>query len=152
MEEGRPTIVVGISGSRASAAALRWAAGEARLRRARLRVVRSWDAAEHTAPYATARGRMGCRERQQTARGELQAALHQEFGSVVPDFVAGELTEGMPERTLVRQSAGAELLVLGATAPESSTGQAAGPVVRACLSRAHCPVVVISTATAPAGG
>lgn len=48
-------VVVGVSGSSASAGALRWAADEARRRHAALRVVRSWHAEVH-APYAAAAG------------------------------------------------------------------------------------------------
>jgi nucleotide-binding universal stress UspA family protein len=48
----RQLIVVGVSGSPASRAALSWAAEEARLRSARLRVVRVWDPARRAAPYA----------------------------------------------------------------------------------------------------
>ena len=46
-------VVVGVSGSRASGAALQWAAAEARRRSAPLRIVRSWDRQFH-ADYAPA--------------------------------------------------------------------------------------------------
>jgi nucleotide-binding universal stress UspA family protein len=51
-------IVVGVDGSAASQAALRWAAGEAGLRRAGLLVIHVWDRTRRQiAPYATRRGR-----------------------------------------------------------------------------------------------
>ena len=142
--ERQPTIVVGVSGSRASAAALSWAAAEARRRRARLRVVRSW-APLHCAPYAPVEGREAAGQQRAIARRDLAAALRAAFGSAVPNGVAGELVEGAAERTLVDRSAGADLLVLGATSPPSLVGRSVGPVIQVCLSRAHCPVVVVST-------
>jgi len=46
------------------------------------------------------------------------------------------------ERVLVDLSAGADLLVLG-SASGLTDGRSIGPVIRGCLSRAHCPVVVV---------
>jgi len=54
----------------------------------------------------------------------------------------------MPERALVDSSAAADLLVLGSESGLTA-GRSAGPVIRACLSRAYCPVVVISPETYP---
>ena len=51
---GLPRIVVGIDGSSASLAALRWAVREAGLRQTALHVVRAWeDTAKRVAPYAS---------------------------------------------------------------------------------------------------
>jgi len=139
-------IVVGVSGSLASGAALTWAAEEARLRKARLHVVRVWDPARHAAPYAAVGARPTGEEDQAAAGGGLAAALRSEFGPARPDGVTAELAEGVPERVLVDRSADADLLVLGATAPAWLAGRPAGPVVRACLACAGCPVVVIGSA------
>jgi nucleotide-binding universal stress UspA family protein len=140
MNEDKPAIVVGVSGSEASAAALRWAADEARSRHATLRVVRSWDA-EFTAPYAAGRHLTRGQQRE-AARAELSAQVRTALGSPCPAGVAAELAEGLAERTLVDRSAGAALLVLGSASPAAGTGRSIGPVVRACLRRAQCPVVV----------
>jgi nucleotide-binding universal stress UspA family protein len=59
---------------------------------------------------------------------------------VVPGEVATELTEGGAGRTLVDVSADADLLVLGSGSPAA---ESVGPVIRACLSHAHCPVVIV---------
>ena len=53
-ESGQSRVVVGVSGSLASKAALQWAAAEAALRGATLHVVRAWEPARRTAPYAVA--------------------------------------------------------------------------------------------------
>jgi nucleotide-binding universal stress UspA family protein len=153
-DDRQQLIVVGVSGSPASGAALSWAAEEARLRRARLHVVRAWDPARHAAPYAAVGAAPTGEEELASARGGLAATVRAEFGPVTPDGVTAELAEGMPERVLVDQSAGASLLVLGVTSPAWLAGRSAGPVVRACLARARCPVVVIGDASGaplPAG-
>jgi len=146
MNMNQPAIVVGVSDSEASAAALRWAADEASRRHVTLRVVRSWDA-EFAAPYAPAGGRLTPAQQRAAARQGLAALMCSVLGSVTPDGVAAELAEGVAERTLVDRSAGADLLVLGSAAPpvaaERTIGRSIGPVVRACLSRAQCPVVVV---------
>jgi nucleotide-binding universal stress UspA family protein len=137
-------IVVGVSGSPASGAALSWAAEEARLRGARLHVVRVWDPARHAAPYAAVGATPTGEEELASARDALAAAMRAEFGPVTPEGVTAELAEGVPERVLVDRSSGADLLVLGVNTPAWLAGRSAGPVVRACLARARCPVVVIS--------
>jgi nucleotide-binding universal stress UspA family protein len=135
-------VVVGVSGSRASAAALRWAAAEARRRSAPLRVIRSWHRQFH-ADYAPAAGWLTPDQQRGAATAELAAEVRAAFGAVVPDEVAAELTEGSAGRTLVDLSADADLLVLGSGSPAA---ESVGPVIRACLSHAHCPVVVVRPA------
>jgi len=139
-------IVVGVNGSPASGAALSWAAEEARLGGARLHVVRVWDPARHTAPYAAVGATPTGEEELASARDGLAAAMRAEFGPVAPNGVTAELAEGVPERVLADRSVGADLLVLGVTSPAWLAGRSAGPVVRACLARARCPVVVIGDA------
>ena len=66
-----------------------------------------------------------------------------------------ELVEGAAERVLADASADADLLVLG-SGSQSPVAQVdpqivdrpTGPVIRACLSHARCPVVIISPAMA----
>jgi nucleotide-binding universal stress UspA family protein len=139
-------IVVGISDSRASQTALRWAAAEARLRGASLHVVRAWDSARHAAPYAAVGQLPTGDEQEAEVRAGLVADMQAEFGPATPDDVTTELAEGAPERVLVAQSARADLLVLGVTTPPGLTDRSEGPVVRACLAHAGCPVVIVGSA------
>lgn len=141
-------IVVGVSGSSASAAALRWAAEEARKRRARLRVVRAWTPPIRLAPYAAAG--MTPDEARAAADRELADAMLAAFGPAPPGHVTAELAEGAAERALVDRSAGADLLVLGTHSPADAVARSVGPVIRACLTRAPCPVVVVTAACRPA--
>jgi nucleotide-binding universal stress UspA family protein len=143
-------IVVGVSGSWASQAALGWAVGEARLRSAALHVMHVWDPTRHPAPYATGASLTTEQERQ-SARDRLGAAMLAEFGPVTPEGITAELTEGLPERVLVERSAYIDLLVLGSAAVAVPVGRSAGPVVRACLMHARCPLMIITTTVGPPG-
>jgi nucleotide-binding universal stress UspA family protein len=143
METGTiPTIVVGVNGSRGSAAALRWATDEARRRDARLRVVLCWKP-EARAYYAPQRG-LPDSGGHIFAR-QLAATVREVLDGDTPRGLTTQVVEGEAERALVAESAGADLLVLGSTSP-GQAGLAVGPVIRACLSRARCPVVVVGPA------
>jgi len=144
-ESGQSRVVVGVSGSLASKAALQWAAAEAALRGATLHVVRAWEPARRTAPYAVAGARLTGTEDRDAVRDGLAATMLAAFGPVTPDGVTAELAEGAPERVIVSRSADADLLVLGSS-PASYGDDQPGSVVRACLKLALCPVVVIGIA------
>jgi nucleotide-binding universal stress UspA family protein len=148
-ESRQRRVVVGVGRSDASLTALRWAAGEARLRKATLHVVRAWDPTRHAAPYAAVGSMPTAEEELAAARAGLAAAMRAAFGPETPVNVTVELAEGVPERVLVDRSAGADLLVLGGSTPPWVAGPSAGPVVRACLDLARCPVVVVSAADCP---
>jgi hypothetical protein len=81
----------------------------------------------------------------------------QMWQGVLPDSSAGvrirtETAVGLVARVLLDRCKGADMLVLG-TAGETPGGSgSAGPVIRACLRRAACPVVVISAALEGASG
>ncbi len=145
MGETTPSrIVVGVSGSRASLSALRWGADEARLRGACLHVIRAWDPTPHAAFYAGASHAPTPAQKQTAAQVGLAAALRTVFGPDVPSWVTAEVPEGVPERTLIARSAGARLLVLGVTPSAVEAEHSEGPVVRACLLHALCPVVIVA--------
>jgi nucleotide-binding universal stress UspA family protein len=138
----QPVVVVGVNGSGASAAALRWAAAEARRRHAALRVVRSWDAEVH-APYACADAQATPAQQLAAASEDLADVLRLAFGPELPAEISAELVRGAAERVLISQSAEADLLVLGSPAPPALAGRPVGSVIRACLHHAQCPVVVV---------
>jgi nucleotide-binding universal stress UspA family protein len=138
-----PVVLVGVSGSAASAAALHWASDEARRRGAQLWVIRSWDS-QAGAPYAPVYGRLTAGQQHDAAGLEMAALMCATFGFSAPEGVVMELVQGNPERLLVNRSADADLLVLGSAASSESRARSLGPVIRTCLSRAHCPVVVVS--------
>ncbi len=68
-----------------------------------------------------------------------------------PDVeVKGEVVDGLAARVLLERCAGADMLVLGTASDTDGASRPAGPVIRACLRRAACPVVVISAEQEPA--
>lgn len=141
-------ILVGIDGSPASAAALRWAAAEARLRGLRLQVVHARDrhAVElaHYVPPSARRADVG-----HTAQGSaLKALLRETLGPDDWSSVQFEVVDGLPVQVLLARAPGAAMLVLGSTrSVRAWAGQPRaplGPVARGCLRAAPCPVVIIT--------
>lgn len=150
-------IVVGVAGSAASAAAVTWAAREARLRGAVLHTVHAWEpAARGRAPYAPG-PYGGHHDDEQAATDLLHTVVQQALDTGQPGAdrplpsAAGpmlEVAEGLPVQVLLHSAAGAELLVLGGSQPAADAaggpGAELGPVARACLRAAPCPVVTVS--------
>jgi nucleotide-binding universal stress UspA family protein len=60
-----------------------------------------------------------------------------------------QVFDGLAARVLLERCAGADMLVLGTASDTPGAGRPLGPVIRACLRRATCPVVVISAAQDP---
>lgn len=152
--ERRPVILVGVGGSDASIAALIWAAGEARRRHARLAVVEAWQVYPARALYAAGRTERGLPSRD-AAADRLAARVRAVLGDAAAAAVTTDVVEGVAERVLAEASAGVDLLVLGsgsqspvAHVDPQIVDRPTGPVIRACLSHARCPVVIIGPAMA----
>lgn len=150
-------IVVGVAGSAASAAAVTWAAREAELRGAVLHAVHAWEPAERgRAPYAPG-PYGGQRDDERAAARLLRTVVQQGLDAVHPGLdgpLPGiaqpllEVAEGLAVQVLLNSAAGAELLVLGGGTLALDTADRPsaelGPVARACLRSAPCPVVTVS--------
>jgi nucleotide-binding universal stress UspA family protein len=133
-------IVVGVDGSPASVAALRWAASMAAAQHRELVAVGVWEP-HPMASYAPA-ATPHADEREQ-AEHALTVAVS-DVVAAVPAVKVRQVPEaGLPARVLLRQAEGAELLVLGSHRHSAAFSPAAGPVALACLRGAHCPVVVV---------
>jgi nucleotide-binding universal stress UspA family protein len=134
-------IVVGVDGSRGSRKALAWAVAEARLRQATVVAVHSWDV---PVPAATPVGAVAA------APGDL---LAQGANAILDDALAAVDTSGLEVQrrviagaaatTLVDESAGATLLVVGAAGHGAVVGSLLGSVTQYCVRHASCPVVVM---------
>ena len=145
-------VVVGIDRTGASVAAMTWAAREAALRGAVLHAVHAWQPADRgRAPYAPG---PRCPDREADRRA-AEEALAGAVGEALaadgrsPDGAVLEIMEGRPVPVLLRSTVGAELLVLGGASAAAREGGApahdhVGPVARACLRSAPCPVVVVT--------
>jgi nucleotide-binding universal stress UspA family protein len=137
-----PRIVAGVHGTPASDAALDWAAREARLRRAHLHLVLARDpAVSRRAPYAHPAAPTSF----DADTAWLAGAAVRAARTLPQRRVSTELADGLPARVLADRAAGASLLVLGA-APAGFLG----PVARACLRQAPCPVVIVVPDSRPA--
>jgi nucleotide-binding universal stress UspA family protein len=136
-------IVVGVDGPAESVAALRWACREASLSAAEVHAVLALEAACHrVASYAVPAPRQ-ISGSWGAAREALRQAVS-EAASLFPGVsVRTEITEGLAARVLLDQAAHADMLVLGRTSHGPDLYRGAGPVIRACLRAAPCPVVVI---------
>lgn len=148
-------IVVGVDGTAASAAAVCWAVREARLRHGTVHLVFACDHDRRLrAPYAVWSAVPHPEEDSAAARALLSAAAELAGHRLPPGRLKAEVAHGPPARVLLERASGAELLVLGTTRPaRQPAGQppeAMGPVARACLRHAPCPVVVVAPYDQPA--
>jgi nucleotide-binding universal stress UspA family protein len=138
-------IVVGVDTSAESVAALRWACREASFRGAEVHAVHVREELCHSlASYAVP----AISDSNEVAVEDVVREVHADHAPDVKLRV--EVVDGLAARVLLDRCAGAEMLILGTSSDEPGSPRSAGPVIRACLRRASCPVVVISEAMAPA--
>lgn len=136
-------IVAGVDGSPGGAAALRWALGEAALRRAALHAVHAWAPPTPMDPgfgLATVAPEEGLRE---GAEATLAAALDEVAGQAGEVPVRGEVVHGDAAPALLEAARGADLLVVGASGHGALVGALLGSVSQHCVRHAPCPVVVV---------
>ncbi len=150
IDPGVRRIVVGVDGSAESVAALRWACREASLSATEVHAVLALEAACHrAASYAVPATRQVS-----ASWGAAREVLRRSVTEAVSLFpgvrVRTEITEGLAARVLLDHAADADMLVLGRTSHGPHLYRGAGPVIRACLRAAPCPVVIISSADVPA--
>jgi nucleotide-binding universal stress UspA family protein len=143
-------ILVGIDGSSSALAAARWAAREAGIRKASIRLVNAFgwmpvhDADDPVQIVPDARDAL-----RRTAEERLAAAAA-EVAEVAPDVpVSQEVTTGMPAALLVSLSAEAQLAVVGHRGLGGFAGLVIGSVGTALVAHAVCPVVVVRGTDAP---
>jgi nucleotide-binding universal stress UspA family protein len=139
MTTPRPMIAVGFDDTPEAYAAVHWAAHEATIRGARLRIVSAWDPTPVT-PWTTGL----LTEWRTRARHDAERAanrVRREVGDTLEiDAVA---TEGHPGSVLVGESESCDLLVLGSSGHVGFGGLIAGSVSRHCLHHAFSPLVVL---------
>jgi len=144
-------IVVGVDGRAATLTAVRWAAQEALMRQASVHLVLVRDRPVR-APYSGVPKAALGDEDGADGRVPLVTAKLEAGWILPPGRLSSELADGSPAKVLIGRSAGAALLVLGRACREGlSAGEApppVGPVSRACLKGAACPVVVVATSDA----
>ena len=132
-------IVVGVDGSDGSRDALRWAAGQAQLTGAPLRVVAAWRW-----PNYVTRIPPGADLQAETTGvlRELVEPLRAEFPGLE---ISEHVLQGPAGPALLTQAAGAALLVVGAQGRAAFPGMLVGSVAEYCVRHGPCPVVVVRT-------
>jgi len=133
-------IVVGVDGSEPSLKALRWAAEQARLTAASLRVLTTWEisAASSWTPafpldYDPAA----------VAREVLDQAINDTLGADPDISVQRVVREGLPVPLLLAEARGADLLVVGTHGHGALAGILVNSVAEHLLRHAPCAVVIV---------
>jgi nucleotide-binding universal stress UspA family protein len=137
------TIVVGIDGSPAAAAALAWAVDEARVHDARLHVVYAWNISPlvYASPYAV-QATEGLLEAEREAATTLATTALEGVDTSGVD-VQHSVLEGLPAETLLEAAENADLLVVGSRGRGGFAGLLLGSVSQQCAQHAKCPVVIV---------
>ena len=140
-------VTVGVDGSAESVAALRWACREAALRGAQVHAMHVREAQCHSLASYAVPAQASPDESPADTIDDLVRSVQ---ADQAPDVaVRVEVVDGLAARVLLERCAGADMLVLGTASDTPGPGRSVGPVIRACLRRATCPVVVISAEQDP---
>jgi nucleotide-binding universal stress UspA family protein len=146
-------IVVGIDGSWASKAVLRFALEEAKLRGSSVLVVHAWRHSSgglHTYYAGGVGERLGGPP--QTRAQKEQRQLERLVGKLAPSpevEITAAAVEGDPVSVLLEAAKGAELLVVGSRGAGGFAGLLLGSVSQQCVTHAPCPVVIVRSCGRP---
>jgi nucleotide-binding universal stress UspA family protein len=149
MNEKHPggPVVVGVDGSESARDAVRWAAGEAALRRAPLRVVLAFAPVPAGHVGNPGLGTAYRHTMREAARTVLDAAVEL-ARQVAPDVtVESELYQGFPVPVLLDESDHAQLTVVGSRGLGGFTGLLVGSVAGSLAARGGSPVLVVRGTT-----
>ena len=134
----RELIVVGVDGSENSRQALRWAVEEARLRRARVRVVHAWWV------YPMVADDMEAPPLTNDAGGALQTFVAETLGEEQDVDVDAVVVQGQQaSAALVDAAKDAVLLVVGSRGAGGFSSLLLGSVSQQCAQHASCPVAIV---------
>lgn len=138
----RRWVVVGVDGSKASSTALGWAAEEARMRRAGLRVIHVWQV-----PAVAYGGFFVPPIDAGDWRPSVVASVDEQVRSVLGDHpdleVVCQVEEGQAAQVLVEQASDADLLVVGSRGHGGFVGLLLGSVSSHLAHHATGPVTIV---------
>jgi nucleotide-binding universal stress UspA family protein len=142
-------IVVGVDGSEGSKHALEWAAAEARLRNAGLKLVNAWY------PPPALYGGMGWAGFDAETLSGLRELAEQRLDETcteLSDNLAGleverRVVEDTAATALIEAAQGADLLVVGTRGHGGFAGLLLGSVSQQCAHHSPCPIVIIPPRT-----
>jgi nucleotide-binding universal stress UspA family protein len=149
-------IVVGVDGSAPSIAAVRWAATEAALRNAELRVLFAYQTAVPGADFGESVSFQRAADEQANAVVEAALAVARDVAvnsarAVTGTLaVAGSAVRGYPARALLKAAGNADLLVVGNRGRGGFQGLLSGSVSAQVATYAPGPVVVVRGRADPA--
>jgi nucleotide-binding universal stress UspA family protein len=139
-------IVVGVDHSAGAKEALRFALEEARLRRATLRAVHTWQF-RFEGWSGIGAGVPPVGDELHEFRDAAAAALDSTLQEAIPDTAGVEVerrvVEGVPAAVLVEESRNADLLVVGSRGLGGFAQLLLGSVSQQCAHHAECPVVIV---------
>ncbi|MCW2792304.1 MAG: Universal stress protein [Nocardioides sp.] len=140
---GGPTgVTVGVDVPARARAILRQAVVEARARRTTLRVLHTWWSPGFFDDLET--DRVGSGSWTAEVADEIRGIVDELHGDLGDVPVSIETHHGRPGDTLVEASRSSALVVVGRHDPVVPVGSHLGPVARAVLRAAECPVLVVS--------
>jgi nucleotide-binding universal stress UspA family protein len=136
-----PVIVVGVDGSPDSSAALKWAASEARLRNAELRIIHTWSVPALS--YGTYLPATAFDDVARAAERSLTAQIAEVLGDDPDIGYVTEVSEGPPASALLEAAETALLVVVGSRGRGGFAGLLLGSVSAQVAHHAHCPVLIV---------
>ncbi|MFB4294677.1 universal stress protein [Nonomuraea sp. ATR24] len=140
VEHGR--VVVGYDGSEHSRAAMEYALGQARARRAQLHVVTSWQAPTFFSPYAVSYNSLIEQAMKEERRAARERVTPWRLGN--PDVViTDEQSHSHPVAALIHAAESADLLVVGSRGRGGFASAVLGSVSHGVLHHVTCPVAVV---------
>lgn len=131
-------ILVGIDGSDASLDALRYAAKLSAALGVPLRAITTWDYPALIDLYQN----VGWTP-DKDAAVVLDTAIKAVFAGDPPSDLTAAVVAGPAASVLIRESHGAEMLVLGSRGRGGFVGLLLGSVSSTCATHAHCPVLIV---------
>ena len=140
VEKNERFIVVGVDGSEPSLKALRWAAQQARLTGATLRVLTTWEVATGTGWVPTFPVDY---DPQAVARQALDEAVTETIGADPDVAVERIVKEGHAAPILLAAAKDADLLVVGSHGHGAFAGMLIGSVSEHLVRHAPCAIVVV---------
>jgi nucleotide-binding universal stress UspA family protein len=140
-------VLAGFDGSPGSVLALRWAAGEARLRRLPLAVCHAWHWPYPVPPSGSAI----LEDFRRTAQHIVDKGVLIAREAAPRTVVRGRLRAGPTSAVLVNESRNAALVVVGAHGHGGFPGLTTGSSAARLPAYAHSPVIVVRNADEPRG-
>ena len=136
-------IVVGVDGSPSAIGALRRGARIAGALELPLEAVTAWHFPATYGGYLGESYPFEPGDLSAGAQAMLDDTVSAVFGDDPPAWFRGTVREGATAQTLIDESAGAEMLIVGSRGHGGFVGLLLGSVSAACAEHATCPVLVV---------